>query len=106
MEDKNMYCKLAYKCAICGKEHSEISERIKCETACLKKQEAEAKKAAEEKKNAEQNARKKEVDIALNNLIKLHDAYVKDYGYYEFESDAETNDYHIWPSKFFHYFFM
>ena len=103
MDTNNMYCRPAYKCGVCGKEHSEISARAKCEIACLKKQEEEAKKAAEEKKNAEKEARKKEVDVAFTNLIKLYSAYIKDYGYYEFEIEDKYRGLR-WPSKFWNYF--
>lgn len=105
MEDNKMYCKPAYKCGICGTEYDSVQKRMNCEMKCVKKVEEEAKKDAEEKKKAEQAARKKELDIALKKLLKLHDAYVKDYGYYEFEISENTDADHIWPSKFFHYFF-
>ena len=39
-----------YKCEICGKEYKTIAERAKCEAACVKKLEEDAKKAAEAKR--------------------------------------------------------
>ena len=90
MENK-MYAKSQYKCAICGQIFDELRERVNCETVCLKKQEEEAKKAAELKKKAEQASREAEVDEAFAHAFKLRDAFVKDYGYYEYEHNVTTN---------------
>lgn len=81
MENK-IYANPKYKCAICGSIFDEISDRVKCETACLKKQAEEAKRAEEEKKKLEQKARKAEVDAAIKKAIELENAYIKDYGSY------------------------
>lgn len=94
--------KPAYKCGICDKEYETISERMKCEQACLKKQEEEAKKAAEAKKKKEQNDRKAEVDAAFENLHKLVSAYVEDYGYYSY--DDSRNGSFNWPSRLWNNF--
>ena len=83
MENK-MYANLKYKCAICGEIYDEVEDRMKCESACLRKQAEEAKKAAEEKRKIEQAARKAEVDAAVEKVIKLANAYIKDYGSYAF----------------------
>ena len=91
MENK-MYTTPKYKCGICGTIHDEIADRVKCETACLKKQAEEAKRAAEEKKRLEQKARKAELDLAIENVIKLRDAYVKDYGSYRYTFKPEFKD--------------
>jgi hypothetical protein len=88
MEDLNMdnrtYAKPVYKCAICGEVYETISKRMNCEQACLKKQEEEARKAAERKKEAEYAERKAKVDKAYETFIKLRDQFVKDYGSYEY----------------------
>lgn len=81
MENK-IYANPKYKCAICGEIYDEIKDRMKCESACLRKQAEEAKKAAEEKRKIEQAARKAEVDAAMDKAIALEKAYVKDYGSY------------------------
>lgn len=81
--EKNKWCaRLAYKCAICGKEFDDVKERTECELACLKKQEEEKRLAAEKKKKEEQTARKKEVDEAIAHANKLYRKYIKDYGVY------------------------
>ena len=108
MENENkMYCKPVYKCGICGKEYPSIAERMKCEQACLKQQEEEAKKAAEAKKKTDKDVRKKEVDEAIKHAAKLLDDYIKDYGKFEYESDdgkdKATLDY-FWPGKLWHFF--
>jgi hypothetical protein len=64
-ENNNIYCKLRYKCGVCGTEHSSVLDRAKCELACTKKAEAEAKKLEEAKKKEEQKVRKAEVDTAF-----------------------------------------
>ena len=98
METKDIYCKFSYKCGICGKEFDNVLDRAKCEIECSKKAEEEAKKAAEAKKREEQMARKAEVDRAFKTLYDLMDAYVKEYGHYEYgDGGVETNFY--WPSR-------
>ena len=79
MENKT-YCKPMYKCAICDSTYENVSDRMKCEQACLNKQAEEAKKAAELKKKAEQETRHKEVVDAYNNFHDLLKKYTKDYG--------------------------
>lgn len=90
MENK-MYAKHQYKCAICGTVFDDLRERVKCESACLKRQEDEAKKAEALKKAAEQAARKAEVDEAFTHAIQLKNAYLKDYDTYEYTYETITN---------------
>lgn len=97
--ENNMYVKPQYKCAICGKIYDDVQDRVNCEMNCIQKQKEEEKAAAEAKKRAEKDMRKKEVDDAFGNLIKLHEAYVKDYGYYEYEFNIPH-----WPNKLWHQF--
>ena len=105
MEDKNnVYCKFTYKCGVCGKEHPNVLDRAKCEIACIEKAEKEARKAAELKKKEEQKARKAEVDLALENLHKLVNAYIKDYGHYEYGDGGEDTNFY-WPSRAWHRLF-
>ena len=105
MEDNKMYCKPIYKCGICGKEYPSIAERMKCEQACLRKQEEDAKKAAEAKKNAEKNTRKDEVTQAIEYASELLNKYISDYGAYSYDGKKlnDTSDY-FWPSRLWHYF--
>ena len=73
-----------YKCAICEKEHSNITDRAKCELNCAKRIEDEAKKAAEAKKLAEKNNRQAEVDAAFDYAYRLRDEFLKDYDSYTY----------------------
>lgn len=77
-----MYARKAFKCSICNKEYENAMDRARCELACCKKLEEEAKKAAEAKKQAEQMADKAKVDEAYDLADKLRDEYVKKYGAY------------------------
>ena len=91
MKEKNtMYYKPIYKCGICDKEHSTIAERSQCEQACLKKQEEEAKKAAERKKAAEYEVRKKEVDMAFDHAYELKAKFLNDYDSYTYSKSVSN----------------
>lgn len=103
MEEKNIYCKPAYKCGICGKTYNSVQERMNCEMACVKKQIEEEKAAKEAKKKAEQKARKEEVDRAFENLQKLTNEYIKDYGHYSYDDSKQYHDFYL-PSRILSYF--
>lgn len=103
MEDNKMYAQPMYKCAICGSIHESIPARIQCETECYKKQELEAKKAAEAKKKEEQATRKAETDEIVKKAIESVRKYTKDYGHYELENEEDNFDF-MWPSRILHYF--
>lgn len=79
MENK-MYAKPQYKCGVCGEIFDSIAERANCEFKCIKKQEEEAKKAAEARKKEEHEARYKELVDAYDNFNKLLKKYTHDYG--------------------------
>ena len=98
--------KPTYKSGISGKSYDNIAYRIKCETACLKQQEEEAKKAAEAKKNADKSKRKKELSDAIEHAARLLDEYMKDYGAFDYEKDSKDDDTisYFWPSKLWHHF--
>ena len=91
-----------YKCEICGKEHSNITDRAKCELDCAKRIEEDAKKAAEAKKKEEQEIRRTEVEQAVNHAKKLLMAYINDYKSFEFSADEE--EYPFWTSKLLSWF--
>ena len=74
-EMKNMEVKMTYECGVCGKLHTTIAERIKCEQACLKRLENEEKA----KKNAEYDARVDEVNKAFDYAFKLKEKLFEDY---------------------------
>ena len=93
--ENKMYTKQVFKCGICGKEYSNVQDRANCELNCYKKQQEEAKKAAEAKKLAEKAARKKEVDDALDKAIRLRNAYIKDYGCYVYDNNDVHNEFNI-----------
>lgn len=101
--ENNMYTRPMYKCAICDTVHETVADRMKCEQACLKRQEEEEKRAAIAKRQAEQKDRKAEVDAALKNFTKLAQAYANDYGCYEYDNEPLENVF--WPNKLWHYFF-
>ena len=105
MENK-MYAKQQYKCAICGKIHDELKARINCESACLKKQEEEAKKAADLKKQQEHDARKADTDAKVKAAIEAINLYTKDYGFYTYDGDMSHMLHADFPyAKLFHHFF-
>lgn len=91
MENKT-YAKPMYKCAVCGGVYDSIAERMKCEAACLKRQEEEAAKVAKAKKKEEQKVRNEEVDAAIKNAQDLLTQYTKDYGHYSVTSNNIVDD--------------
>lgn len=93
--ENKMYTKQVFKCGICGKEYSNVQDRANCELNCYKKQQEEAKKAAEAKKLAEKAARKNEVDDALDKAMQLRNAYIKDYGCYVYDNNDVHNESNI-----------
>lgn len=93
--ESKMYTKQVFKCGICGKEYFNVQDRANCELNCYKKQQEEAKKAAEVKKLAEKTARKKEVDGALDKAMQLRNAYIKDYGCYVYDNNDVHNEFNI-----------
>lgn len=106
-KDNNMYIKQQYKCAICEKIYDDVQSRMNCEMACLKKQYEAEKRAAEEKKKAERDARFKEVNEALDNAYNLVNKYVEDYGSFSYGGkykglDMLNMDY--FPAKLWHHF--
>lgn len=93
-----------YTCGICGKEYPTVAERMKCEQACIKKQEENAKRLAEEKKKAEQKTRHAEVTKAIDDAYDLLDQYIKDYRVYNYNGKNRGIFDDILPSKFLHHF--
>jgi len=90
MENK-VCAKPMYKCAVCGEVYDSIAQRVNCEQACLKKQEEEARKAAELKREVEYEARKNEVDTAFNKAYELKDKFVQDYGRYTYNKPVSNS---------------
>lgn len=90
MENK-VCAKPMYKCAVCGEVYDSIAHRMNCEQICLKRQEEEAKKAAELKMVAEYEARKREVDEAFNVAYELKDKFVADYGRYTYNKPVSNS---------------
>lgn len=114
MENNKFYNRPAYKCGICDKIYDSIAERMHCEQTCLAKQEVEAKKAAEAKKQEEKSTRKAEVDLAVKQANEASDhaeelirAFIRDYGRYDFSDKITTmeND-RFWLDKLSHYFWI
>ena len=97
-----------YKCAICGEVYDSIAQRLNCEQTCLKKQEEEARKAAEAKKNAERNADFEEASSAIDNAWDLVNKCVEKYGTFKYNgkltNSLEPLKVDFLPSKLFSYF--
>ena len=105
MENNNkMYCKPTYQCGVCGAKYGTIAERAACEQACIKKQEEDAKRLAEEKKKAEQDTRRAEVTQAIDNACNLLNKYMTDYGIYNYDGKNLSTFDDILPSKLLHHF--
>lgn len=101
--DNKMYTKPQYKCAICGEIYDELKERVNCESKCLKKQEEEAKKAAELKKQQERSARQADADAKVKAAIEAVNAFTNDYGFYTYEGEV-SNMINDFPYKLLHHF--
>ena len=101
MENK-MYTKPQYKCAICGTIYDDLKERVNCETKCLRKQEEEAKKAAELKKQEEQDASNARVTKLINEAYAALTEHIDKYGEYALENENEDDMSNM--LKFLHYF--
>ena len=86
---ENKYTKPQYKCAICGTAHDELKSRINCETACLKKQENEAKKAAELKKKQEHDECKAFTDAQVKEAAQAVREYTSKYGLYTYDYEED-----------------
>lgn len=95
MENK-LYAKQMYKCGICESVFETIAERVKCEAACLERQEKEAQAAAEKKKIEEKKARKLELDAAIDKASELLNAYIEDYGSYNARSYRPEDEFEKW----------
>lgn len=89
-------------CALCGKEYDHVLNRATCEIECTKKKEEEEKKVAAEKKAAEKKLRKEAVDESVANTFRLVNAFINDFGSYEYNPDTVKDC--VWPSKIWHYF--
>lgn len=85
-----MCAKPMYKCAICGGVYDSIAQRMNCEQTCLKRQEEEERKAAELKKAAEYEARKKEVDMAFDHAYELKAKFLNDYDSYTYSKSVSN----------------
>ena len=91
-----------FECAICGKAHTNLEDRINCEMSCLKEQKVLEKKQAEENKQKAKQLAKEKLDEAISELaIKYVSVfeqfleYNKEYGDYEIEVEDST------PTDFF-----
>lgn len=81
-----------YTCAVCGKMHTDIVSRAKCEIACTEKAAEEERLAALRKKEAEYGKRKEEVDNAFNTAYELKEKFVKDYGNYSYGWSSTSSE--------------
>ena len=107
--ENNTYAKPMYKCGVCGTIYDSIAERSKCEQACVKKQEEEAKKAALAKKNAEKEADYTEASAALDNALALVNKCVEKHGVFKYSGkmkDLDMLNMDFFPSKLWHHFWF
>lgn len=83
-----------FECAICGKIHHNLKDRINCETKCLEEQEKMKKALAEDSKKKAKKIAQQKIDKELEVLVNQYNkvtSMVKDY-YQEFdEKDIFTN---------------
>ena len=101
MENK-MYARQAFKCSVCNKEYSNALDRAHCELTCFKRKEEEAKKAAELKKQEEQDASNARVTKLINEAYAALTEHIDKYGEYELENEDEDDMSNM--LKFLHYF--
>ena len=86
-----------YYCGICNKSYDNIEDRMACEHKCY----TERKAAEEEKKKRElevaKQERKAKVDAAYRNYLELRSEYVKDYGHYTYSFiHSNSNESNAW----------
>lgn len=86
-----------YICPYCKGAHETPGGLARCILDCEEKKKIEEEIAKKAKLDAEKEARKKEVDDALQNYKNLLAAYIDDYGIYSFKSD---DNFDIFNSKF------
>lgn len=60
-----------FECAICGKNHTTIQDRINCETACLKEQEKLEKASMEAEKKKEEERINQAIDKLINDYSRI-----------------------------------
>lgn len=84
------------------KQYEDAYKKVKDIKSEIKRLEDEEKEMERQKLIKEQEARKKEVDVALETYYKLYDAYVGDYGFYSYNRDVVEDGVHT-KSKFFHW---
>jgi hypothetical protein len=94
MDDKNVF----YTCPYCKEEYSAPSDLAHCILSCEEKKRAEEEKRRKELLDSEKNARKKEVDDALETYKHLLRAYMRDYGVCSYASDDDV--FNLFSSKF------
>lgn len=87
-----------YECPYCGTEYGIPSDLAHCILSCEEKKRIEEKKRQEERLAEEKDARKKEVDEALEKYKTLLRKYMRDYGAYSYMSDDSIFD--LFNSKF------
>ena len=87
----------------------ELEEKYKAcihQSEMIRKQIDEKKKDEEKKLAKVKDARKKEIDLAIESVRELISAWVKDYGTYSFEyKDENWGDEDFYRSYLYHLFF-
>lgn len=81
-----------FECAICGKLHNTINDRIKCETSCLKEQEMLEKASREVEKKKDEERISKAIDKLLEDFIRIERDVEKFYEKYGYETNNEANN--------------
>jgi hypothetical protein len=91
-----------YICPYCKGAHETPSGLARCILDCEEKKKIEEEMAKKAKLDAEKEARKKEVDNAIEKCRELVKAYMHDYGIYSYTSDDDDIN-PLFSSKFWNW---
>ena len=71
---------MKYRCSICGQEYNTVKERANCEIACAEKSERAAEEKRKKQLEEQKEARNKDINDKLTDLVRLMVKYSEDYG--------------------------
>ena len=90
-----------YECGICGKEFSNVVDRIDCETTCLAKQREAEEIARKQKLEEEKETRRAVIEEKCEEVLRLMRSYMRDYGtiklstFSDSDSTSRTSDFNL-----------
>ena len=90
-----------YVCAICGKEHEHIEERIQCETKCLEERKEAEKKRERDDFNKRYVASRDAVENSLAEANEMIHEHLKEFGALYLSRDYYYLSY-LFCKSFFH----